>query len=73
MTIENSLMRDHIRQTLETIERFHGSADIKQQKLLSQMIGDQYEVLIDLSASELRAIACDSAAAIVAESTGGEW
>jgi len=69
MTIETSGMREHIRQTLKTINGFGGSVDIMHHRQLSQMIGDQYEALIDLSVAELRALASNNANAIVAGTT----
>jgi hypothetical protein len=68
MTVENSEMRDHIRQTLETIKRLDKSADLMLHRQLSQMVDDQYAALIDLSVAELRVIASDSAAPILASS-----
>jgi hypothetical protein len=68
MTAENSEMRDHIRQTLETIKRLDKSADLMLHRQLSQMVDDQYAALIDLSVAELRDIAADSAAPILASS-----
>ena len=68
MTGENLEMRDHIRQTLETIKRLDKSVNVMLHRQLSQMVDDQYAALIDLSVAELRVIASDSAAPVVASS-----
>src|SRR5262245_16281888 len=59
MNVERTGIRDHIQQTIDTMERIDVSSDILVRKQFARMIGDQYEALIALSASELRDLAAD--------------
>jgi hypothetical protein len=58
MTTEQPAIRDYIQRTIGTMEEgLHLSTDVAARKQFARMIGDQYEVLIALSASELRELA----------------
>jgi hypothetical protein len=57
MTGEPSGIRDHILKTIDTMENLGSSHDYGVRKQFNRMIGDQYEALIAVSASELREIA----------------
>ena len=59
MTSEPSGIKDHILKTIDTMETIGSSQDYSMRKQFSRMIGDQYEALIALGASELREMAGD--------------
>jgi len=57
MTAEQTQLRDHSQRTIDTLEGIDISSDGLARKQFVRMIGDQYEALIALSASELRDLA----------------
>ncbi|MET3857499.1 hypothetical protein ABIE40_004651 [Rhizobium sp. OAE497] len=59
MTSEPSGIKDHILKTIDTMETLGSSQDFGVRRKFNRMIGDQYEALIALSASELREMAGD--------------
>ncbi|MFP3546842.1 hypothetical protein SB748_25755 [Rhizobium sp. SIMBA_035] len=59
MTLERGDIRDHILKTIHTMEHLSTSKEYVVRKQFSRMIGDQFEALIALSASELRDMAGD--------------
>lgn len=60
MMSEQAGIRDHIHKTIETMESLATSKDFAIRKQFCRVIGDQYEALIALSASELRGMAGDA-------------
>lgn len=63
---EQAGIRDHIHKTIETMESLATSGDFAIRKQFCRVIGDQYEALIALSASELRGMAGDT-------ESGSDW
>ncbi|WP_112719020.1 hypothetical protein [Rhizobium sp. BK696] len=61
MASERGGIRDHILKTIDTMEHLGTSEEYVVRKQFNRMIGDQYEALIALSASELRDMAGDQA------------
>lgn len=59
MTSEPSGIRGHILKTIDTMEHLGTPQEHGVRKQFNKMIGDQYEALIALSASELREMAGD--------------
>jgi len=59
MMSEPGGIKNHILKTIDTMEHLGSSQDYGVRKQFNRMIGDQYEALIALSASELREMAGD--------------
>lgn len=56
----DTAVKEHIQKTIETMQTLGSSQDLNIRKQFSRIIGDQYEALIALSASELRDMAGNS-------------